>query len=68
MVVFGVRVIKPALGLRGVTPLSVKVTDPTLGKWCDREWSGPCILDILFKKIELRDYGEALFLNTTHGV
>lgn len=68
MVIFGVSAIKPALGLRGVTPLSVKVTDPALGKWCGREWSEPCVLDILCEKIELRDYGEALFLNTTHGV
>lgn len=68
MVIFGVSVIKPALGLRGVTPLSVKVTDPALGKLCGREWSGPCVLDILYEKIELHDYGEGLFLSTAHGV
>lgn len=70
MAIFRVSVNKPALDLRGagIAPLPVKCAEPALGSGVAESGRGPCVLDTLCEKIELRDDGEALSLNTAHGV
>lgn len=71
-VIFRVSVNKPALDLGGLgggdAPLPVKCAEPALGSGVAESGRGPCVLDTLCEKIELRDDGEALSLNTAHGV